>query len=175
MEPAFLIASPQMKDGNFKRTVVLLVSHNAEGALGIVVNRESNFRIGNVIESAEKLAPSRANRPVLWGGPVEPGAGFVIFRGNAPEGWQVTEELGVSASKERLADLVLAGQEFHLALGYAGWGPGQLDREFNEGSWVHVDATPNILFECPLGDRYDTALALLGVKADDLWMSPIDE
>lgn len=177
MEPGFLISSPQMRDPNFHRTVVLLVQHSGEGALGLVVNRETPVRLGDVVEHLEVgTGPAtRSNRAVLWGGPVERGAGFVLFKGRAPEGWQVRGDLSVSASKERLSALVAAGADFHLCLGYAGWGPGQLDREFTEGSWIHVDASSELLFECPVSDRYDRALALLGVTAESLWMNPIDE
>ena len=175
MEAGFLIASPQMRDPNFQRTVVLLVQHNREGALGLVINRESPVRLGNVIDRLMALSPARANRPVLWGGPVERGAGFVLFRGKAPEGWQIRSDLSVSASKERLSALVASGADFHLALGYASWTTGQLDKEFAEGSWLHVDASSDLIFECPISDRYDRALARLGVSADNLWMTPINE
>lgn len=176
VEPGFLIASPQMRDPNFHRAVVLLVQHSPEGALGLVVNRETPVRLADVVEHLDVGAtPARANRAVLWGGPVERGAGFVLFRGRAPEGWQIRSDFSVSASKERLAALVAAGADFHLCLGYAGWGPGQLDREFEDGSWIHVDASPDLLFETPVGDRYDRALAQLGVSPETLWMNPVSE
>jgi putative transcriptional regulator len=175
METGFLIASPQMRDPNFQRTVVLLVQHNEEGALGLIVNRESPVRLGDVVERLTPAAPLKANRPVLWGGPVERGAGFVLFRGKAPEGWQIRGDLSVSASRERLAALVAAAADFHLCLGYSGWSAGQLDREFAEGSWIHVDASSELIFDCPIADRYDRALAQLGIGASQLWMTPIDE
>jgi putative transcriptional regulator len=164
-----------MRDPNFQRTVVLLVQHNREGALGLVINRESPVRLGDVVDRLGAGGPGRANRPVLWGGPVERGAGFVLFRGRAPEGWQVRPDLAVSASRDRLGALVAANAEFHLCLGYAGWGAGQLEREFAEGSWIHLDPTPDLIFDCPVSERYDRALARLGVSADHLWMTPIDE
>jgi putative transcriptional regulator len=175
VDAGFLIASPQMRDPNFQRAVLLLMQHNREGALGLVVNRESPVRMGDVVDRLVAVSPHRANRPVLWGGPVERGAGFVLFRGKAPEGWQIRGDLSVSASKERLSALVASGADFHLCLGYAGWSAGQLDREFAEGSWIHLDASADLIFECPVGDRYDRALARLGVSAENLWMNPIDE
>lgn len=175
MESGFLIASPQMKDPNFQRSVVLLVQHNNEGALGLVVNRESPVRLGDVVDRLRSISPVRANRPVLWGGPVERGAGFVLFKGKAPEGWQLRGDLCVSASRDRLSALVAAGADFHLCLGYAGWSAGQLDREFAEGSWIHVDAASELIFDCPISERYDRALARLGVTAEHLWMTPVDE
>ncbi len=175
MEPGFLVASPQMRDANFHRTVVLLLHHDAEGAMGVVVNRESAVRLADVLDQLGGMPPVRLGGHVLWGGPVERAAGFVVFRGRAPEGWQVRMDLSVSASTERLAALVATNAEFHLCLGYAGWGPGQLEREVVEGSWVHVDATSNLIFDVPASERYDAALSRLGLTPDTLWMSPIDE
>ncbi len=175
MEPGLLVASPQMRDPNFERAVVLLVQHSAQGALGLVVNREAPVRVGDVVGHLELPSSSpRLQRPAMWGGPVERGSGFVLYRGVAPEGWTVGN-VAVSPSKERLAALVGAGAEFHLCLGYAGWGPGQLDRELEEGSWVSVDASADLVFDTALTDRYDQALARLGVPPSMLWMTPISE
>lgn len=175
MEPGFLIASPQLRDPNFQRTVVLLVHHDEQGALGLIVNRSSAVRLGDVVEHLDEVAPGRANRPVLAGGPVDRAVGFVVFRGRAPEGWTVGDAIAVSASSERLSALVASGAEFLLCLGYAGWGPGQLDREYEEGSWVHLDASADLVFEVGLDERYDRALARLGLSADTLWMNPVSE
>lgn len=174
MDPGFLIASPQLRDPNFTRTVVLLAHHSTEGALGLVINREHTVRLGDVVLGG-KLPAGWGKRPVMRGGPVEPGAGFVIFKGRAAEGWELPGGLVVSASKERLEALLAAGQEFQLCLGYAGWGPGQLDHEFETGSWVYTDASPDLIFDCPIAGRYDRALSRLGVTAASLWMNPVDE
>lgn len=175
MEPGYLIASPQLRDTNFARTVILLIHHDEKGALGLVINRESGIRLGEVVEEAASLGPAEANRPVLWGGPVEPGVGFVLYRGQAQEGWTIGRNLAVSTSSERLTTLLKQGGDMQLALGYAGWGPGQLDREYAEGSWVHLDPEEDLIFSCSSADRYDRALARLGLRAETLWMSPIDE
>lgn len=175
MEPGLLVASPQMRDPNFERAVVLLVQHSAQGALGLVVNRESPVRLGSVIDQLELGGSDIADRNVLWGGPVERGAGFVVFRGPAPEGWTCPGNISVSPSRERLAALVRGGEAFHLCLGYAGWGPSQLDRELESGSWVHVEADPWLVFDAPTAERYDRALARLGAPAGALWMNPVNE
>jgi putative transcriptional regulator len=175
MEPGLLVASPQMRDPNFERSVVLLVQHSSQGALGLVVNRESPVRLGSVIDQLDLGTEGMADRSVLWGGPVERGAGFVVFRGPAPEGWTCPGDISVSPSRERLASLVRAGQPFHLCLGYAGWGPLQLDREVQSGSWVHVEADASLLFDAPTAERYERALARLGAPAGALWMNPVNE
>jgi putative transcriptional regulator len=175
MEPGLLVASPQMRDPNFERAVVLLVQHSGQGALGLVINREAQVKVGDVVSHLDMPGGAHPlQRPALWGGPVERGAGFVLYKGLAPEGW-TAGNVAVSPSRERLAALVGAGAEFHLCLGYAGWGPGQLDRELAEGSWVFVEATAELVFDTPLAERYDRALAQLGVPPELLWMTPVSE
>lgn len=174
MNPGLLVASPQMRDPNFDHVVVLLVAHGPEGSLGVVVNRETQQRMGDVIERMEARSPSQANRPVLWGGPVEPGAGFVLWRGEAKEGWTLGE-FGLSPSRDRLRSLVTDGTDFWLCLGYAGWGPGQLEREITEGSWIPLEEGVEGVLGATVHARYDEALRLLGVNPDLLWMTPVDE
>jgi putative transcriptional regulator len=81
----------------------------------------------------------------------------------------------VSPSRERLSALLGSGSDFALCLGYAGWGPGQLDRELADGSWVHLEPDAAILFDTPISDRYDRALAQLGINVATLWMTPVNE
>jgi putative transcriptional regulator len=163
-----------MHDSNFEHAVVLLVSHSAEGALGVVISRESQSRMGDVLEEMDACSPGFANRRVLWGGPVEPGSGFVLWRGAGKEAW-CFGEYSLSPSQERLADLMVSQADFWLCIGYAGWGPGQLDREVTEGSWIHIaDGVAGVL-EAQVADRYDEAIRLLGVNPDLIWMSPVDE
>ncbi len=177
MKPGFLISSPQMEDRWFNRTVILLCQHDDDGALGLVINRDGPVTIGDVLERMEIAGDNPLDRPTLWGGPVGTGAGFVVWRGQArgDEGWTLGEEVAVSPSVERLDDLVKNGQRFHLALGYAGWGPGQLDDEIARGSWLVADVSPDLVFDTPLDERYDQALALLGLTPHTVWMNPITE
>lgn len=174
MNPGLLVASPQMRDPNFDHTVVLLVTYGPEGSLGVVINRETQQRMGDVIERMETTSPAGANRPVLWGGPVEPGAGFVLWQGSCTEGWTLGE-YALSPSRDRLRSLVASGADFSLCLGYAGWGPGQLDKEILEGSWIHLDEGVEAVLGVQVHERYEEALRLLGVSPDLLWMTPVDE
>jgi putative transcriptional regulator len=173
-----LVASPQMNDPFFAGTVVLLCQHDDDGAMGIVVNRTTTLSVGTVIESLEIEADHHENDDVMWGGPVEPGAGFVIYRGDAAddEGWQLGDEVAVSPSIERLERMLQQDDvPFYLCLGYAGWGPRQLDVEIEDGSWVFCDLDPELLFVTPANDRYDRALASLGVDPRLVWMRPVNE
>ena len=142
-----------MRDSNFAGTVILLWHFDAEGARGVVINRTMSVGIGEVgrqlaIDEDEIADPSLPDR-VLWGGPVEPGAGFLLFRGNVPddEGWNVNDRIAVTTSQDRLEKLLLRGGEYRLCLGYAGWAPGQLDREIELGSWLYTDPKSAIVFE----------------------------
>jgi len=178
MFTGLLVASPQMRDPFFSGTVVLLCQHDDDGALGIVVNRETSLRVKQVSESLEIQAPLHEDAPVMWGGPVEPGAGFVVYRGAGPidEGWQLGVDVAVSPSRDRLSTMLHQQViPFYLCLGYAGWGPQQLDDEIKEGSWLCCETNSTLLFDTPLDNRYDLALASFGVDPNLVWMQPVDE
>lgn len=174
MKPGLLVASPQMRDPNFEGAVVLLLTSSSEGALGVVVNRETQTRMGDVIDEMDERSPACANRPVLWGGPVEPGAGFVLWAGEAAEGWSFGP-YAVSPSRDRLTELVVTRAGFTLILGYAGWGAGQLEAEITGGSWIPLEGDAAAVLDAPLADRYDTAIRMLGVEPEWIWMTPVDE
>ena len=172
-----LVASPQMRDPFFERTVVLLCQHDQDGAIGLVINRSGPITLATVVEQLNENATPVNDQPTWWGGPVGPGTGFVIWRGRIKpdEGWNLGEELAVSPSEEHLNRLIREGSNFNLCLGYAGWGPGQLENEIETGSWIYVDLDEDLLFETPLEERYDKALGFLGAAAGSIWMQPIDE
>lgn len=170
-----------MRDPNFAGTVVLLWHYADDGAMGVVINRSMAIAIGEVgrqlsIEEGDIAMPELPDR-VLWGGPVEPGAGFLLFKGEIPEeeGWNVENKIAVTTSQERLEHLLRSGGEYRLCLGYAGWAPGQLDHEIEIGSWLYTEPKAAIVFDEEIDDRYDLALASLGLLASEVWMTPIDE
>ncbi|MCP4915463.1 MAG: hypothetical protein GY913_00940 [Proteobacteria bacterium] len=176
-----LIASPQMRDSNFSGAVVLLWHFDDEGAMGVVINRAMEIGISDVgkqleIDAEELADPSLADH-VLWGGPVEPGAGFLLLRGTVPdaEGWNLDAGIAVTTSQDRLERLLRRGGEYRLCLGYAGWAAGQLDAEIALGSWLYTEVDPELVFDGQIGDRYDKALMLLGLQSSMVWMTPIDE
>lgn len=177
MKAGLLIASPQMHDQWFERTVVLLCQHDDEGALGLVINRDGPVTIGDVLERMDLSPEGSPDQPTWWGGPVGTGAGFVLWRGKADsdEGWTLGVDVAISPSAERLTALVQSGQRFQLALGYAGWGPGQLEDEVERGSWLHADVDADLVFDTPMDARYDHALALLGLTPHTVVMDPISE
>ena len=165
-----------MQDPNFARAVVLVCQHDEEGAIGLIINRPGPVSMEEVIARLELTGPAAERGPTWWGGPVGQETGFVIWRGesNPDEGWTVGEDVAVSPSADQLGILVAQGERFHLCLGYAGWGPGQLDQEIRTGSWIYTDVDASIVFEMPIEARYSAALAQLGLSAATLNMQAIE-
>jgi putative transcriptional regulator len=178
MEPTFLIASPQMSDTLFERTVVLVWRHDEDGAIGVVVNRPIEHRLVDVVEVAEgtDLAPY-VDTVVGWGGPVESSSGTVLTSGVVAdeEGWRLPSGLAVTRSQDALVRLIESHAEVLLCLGYAGWGPGQLDDEIEKGGWLYTDVDAELVFHTPASERYAAALASLGLTEHTVWMQPISE
>jgi putative transcriptional regulator len=177
MGPTLLIASPQGHDPHFERTLVLVWHHDENGAIGVVVNRALQHGLAEVVELEDEERAGAETATVGWGGPVEGASGTVLTRAHVDddEGWNLDEGIGITRSQQQLKRLLAAREPFALLLGYAGWGPGQLDREIAEGGWLWTEADPALIFDVPAPDRYDRALATLGVAADQVWMAPVEE
>lgn len=169
-----LVAMPQMPDPRFARTVVLVCSHGPEGAMGLVVNRlfgEINFQ-GLLKQLKIAPNPDVPDRPVYFGGPVEPVRGFVLhspdYRRDAT--MTITPEIYLTATVEILENLA-QGQgpaQSLLTLGYAGWGAGQLDSEVQANGWLVMPADPDIIFGVDNDKKWLRALAGLGVSPTSL-------
>ena len=165
----FLIAMPAMADPNFSRTLTFVCEHNERGALGIVVNRPIDVTLGTLFRQVaiplddELLASER----LFYGGPVQFDHGFVLHR---PLGaWKSTlpvGDIGLTTSRDILEAMADAGgpREKLVALGYAGWAPGQLEDEIKRNGWLTVDADVDLIFNVPPEARYDAAMKVLGVN-----------
>lgn len=178
MPPTLLIASPQMRDPFFERTVVLVWHHDDSGAIGVVVNRRLEHKLEDVLDVGESVdLTDFADVPVVWGGPVESGSGTVVTGGHLDEdeGWVLPRGIGVTRSQDALMRLLREHAPMMLCLGYAGWGPGQLDREIELGGWLWTDADARLVLEADPEERYDLALATLGLTAQMVWMNPVSE
>jgi putative transcriptional regulator len=177
-KPVLLIASPQMKDPFFEKTIVLVWHHDDDGAIGVVLNRPMEHVLPDVlaVDDTEVDLTSYADDHVGWGGPVEHQSGTVVTRGTIgkEEGWTLGTGLSVTRSQETLLRLIREKDPILLCLGYAGWGAGQLDREISEGGWLYTDPDPRLVFEIPSDKRYEQALATLGLDPRTLWMGPIE-
>jgi len=165
----FLIAMPAMTDDNFSQTVTLVCEHNAQGALGIIINRPLGMQLSDVFRQLKlPTGEPLADQPVLQGGPVQTDRGFVVHRAGSRT-WdstlKVSDEVHVTTSRDIL-DSMASGNgpdEAFVALGYAGWDAGQLESEMIQNAWLSVAAAPEILFETPYEDRWRAAGRLLGI------------
>jgi putative transcriptional regulator len=165
--PGFLIAVPQLMDGNFHRTVVFLLEHNAQGAFGLVINRPSQMKVRDLLKTLD-IDPGEGDPDarVLVGGPVQPETGLVLHTDKdfGEESRRVTESIFVASTPASLRRLVARGSSRVLCFaGYAGWGPGQLERELNEGSWIIAPADDSLLFAQDRGGLWEKALRKLGI------------
>lgn len=168
----FLIAMPALADPNFFRTVTLICEHNADGALGIVINQPTAIRLGELLEHLE-IATDRediAARPVYSGGPVEMERGFVLHQpvGAWEASLQITDQLALTSSSDILRALAegRGPERVLVALGYAGWGPGQLEQEMADNAWLTSPASLDILFDTPPEKRWHAAARQLGIDLD---------
>jgi putative transcriptional regulator len=170
----FLIAMPRLADTNFARSVTLICEHSEEGAMGLIINRATDLTLGDVFAqlNIETGDPDTAARAVYLGGPVQNNRGFVLHEplGHWDSTLVVTDSIGVSTSRDILEAMARRqGPEHSLvALGYAGWSPGQLEREIAENSWLHCPADRAILFEVPPAERWKAAATLAGVDLNRL-------
>jgi putative transcriptional regulator len=165
----FLIAMPGMADPRFSHTVTYVCEHNEDGAMGIIINRLMPITLAEVLEQMG-IEPSRkldTSVAVHEGGPVQPEHGFVI---HTPVGaWEsslsISDGIGLTTSRDILAAIGHAEGpgRYLIALGYAGWGPGQLEEEMAQNAWLSGPASMGILFDLPLEERWAAAARLLGV------------
>lgn len=165
----FLIAMPSLVDPNFSRTVTYVCEHNEDGAMGIVINRPSEVHLGELLTHLGLASNDDAlnQRPVYAGGPVQRERGFVLHPSD--QSWDgslpISCDLSVTTSKDILDAIARqeGPEEFLVALGYAGWGPGQLETEMIENSWLSGPADTDILFNLDHRRRWQAAADLLGV------------
>lgn len=181
--PKLLIASTQMLDENFEKTVVLLTEHDKKGALGFVVNRKTDFDLGSIIEEDVPSIPR--NVPVWYGGPVECESGYILaidaedLLQNAEKSRDTyhnlangitlctdlneLESLSAVHQKTNTLETQSINPRLRFIIGYAGWGPGQLEQELRESKWVEAAMDKSLLLETPTEDMWDAAFRRIGV------------
>ncbi len=172
----FLIAMPGMGEGTFAGTVIYMCEHTEKGALGLVINKPIDITLKSLFEKVE-LSLDRddlAELPVYFGGPVQTERGFVLHEQISLEGQdgspynsslKIEGGLEMTTSKDVL-EAISSGagpKKVLVTLGYSGWAAGQLEDEMSRNGWINVDAEPGIIFDTPVGQRYDKALSLLGI------------
>jgi putative transcriptional regulator len=168
--PTLLLAMPQLRDPNFSRSVVLRCEHGTKGALGFVVNRPTDLRAADAVVLEPPLRGDSGL--MLWtGGPVEPQRGFLLL-GDDPgvdDSEKVSEGFHLTASVDVLRRLLecdpteMTERRVRLLLGYAGWGPGQLDQELAASAWLMAPVDPDLVFATPPEEMWERAIRGLGV------------
>lgn len=173
----FLIAMPTIGDAIFGHSVIYLCEHNDKGALGVVINKPTDMTMNVLLDRIDlsiKVTPDSPDatpllfkRPVMFGGPVQIERGFVLHSelDDFSSTLKVTDNIGLTTSKDIL-EAVAEGegpQRVLVTLGCAGWSAGQLENEISKNSWLTVKADPSVIFELPVEERFDAALALLGI------------
>ena len=172
----FLIAMPSLRDGTFAGTVIYHCEHTEKGALGLVINKPIDIKLKNLFEKVDLSLdrPELAEAPVYFGGPVQTERGFVLHEsldGDDGEGGHYNSSLRIpgglemTTSKDVLEALSSGAgpKKVLVTLGYSGWAAGQLEEEMGRNGWINVSAERGIIFDTPVEQRYEKALALLGV------------
>jgi len=164
-----LIALPALPDPNFARSVTLICQHDVDGAMGIVINRSSEYVLGDVFQQMRIDGGDEQLRirTVLAGGPVHPERGFVLHDGDREWDSTMTIADGLSLTTSRdILEAMASGEgpdNVVVALGCAGWGAGQLEFELGENSWLTAPADSRLLFATPLEERWQMAAGRIGV------------
>ena len=166
--PSMVIAMPQLMDPNFYRTVVLLVEKNEQGAFGVVVNRAGDSRVAELCAGLNVEWGGADDALALYGGPVGTEQGFVLHGGVADDVTVGSREVvpGVHIGSDMDTFRTLCARppsDFRVLLGYAGWGPGQLENEMRAGAWLTIDVDPALVFRTPLEEIWEQSLRRLGI------------
>ncbi|MEL6363786.1 MAG: YqgE/AlgH family protein [Pseudomonadota bacterium] len=179
-----LIATPDMGDPRFEQAVIFVCQHDEEGAMGVIVNKPlAELTLSELLEQLDiEERRGVADRPVMFGGPVQTERGVVVHSLDyrLEETLRVTPEIGVTTTREALVDLAGADaaragpKRAMMALGYAGWGPEQLETEISQNAWQICEADEALLFDLDRTRVWRGAFAKLGVSAamlSDVWSS----
>jgi len=175
LEGKILIALPGMPDDRFQQTVIYICAHSASGAMGIVINKPiPGLSFSNLMDQLEiELKSRRGDFPILFGGPVENSRGFVLHSNDyksTDATLPVSDQISLTATVDILRALAegCGPKQAILALGYAGWGPGQLETEFQDNGWLHCNASPSLIFNTEPKTKWRAALQCLGIDSTGL-------
>lgn len=180
LDGQFLIAMPGLQDGNFVRSVIYICAHSSAGAMGFIINRAQPLSFIDLLlhlnmldaDSVSVLPDAVREMPVLMGGPVETGRGFVLHSDgySSESSIPINDDVSLTAT----LDIVRAISEGRgpkratMLLGYAGWGPGQLELELANNGWLNCPATDELIFDRLLDSKYERALASMGITPEAL-------
>ena len=165
LAPGFLIAAPALDDPNFDHSLILLCAHNEHGAMGLIVNRVAPISLGEIMHQLDMEVAQRADQPALVGGPFSMESALLLYQRDAEaedrdDELSISDELRLSPAQDLLRRIA-SGEgppRYHLFLGHAGWGPGQLEQELAQGAWLPGNVDLDLIFDTPYDERWTQAL-----------------
>jgi putative transcriptional regulator len=168
--PGLLIAAPMLKDPNFDRTVVLMCIHNEEGAMGLIINRPAPLSMHDILTQLGFECTTASDQSAMVGGPVALDSGLLLYQVEAgsarrEDELMVTDDLRLCPNRD-LLNAIGKGEgphRYHMFLGHAGWGPGQLESELSQGAWIPASMQIDLIFTTPMEERWQEALRREGV------------
>ncbi|HWA29623.1 MAG TPA: YqgE/AlgH family protein [Rhizomicrobium sp.] len=170
LEGKLLIALPGMSDPRFEKSVIFMCAHSSEGAMGLIINKPiEGLGFHDLVKNLDIRVTSNApDSPILFGGPVETGRGFVLHSSEYESEsftMPVTEDVSLTATLDILRAMAEGRGPEHavFTLGYAGWGPGQIEDEIRLNGWVHCDPDSKLVFETDMDSKWSAALRKLGI------------
>ncbi|MFT6733103.1 MAG: putative transcriptional regulator [Polaribacter sp.] len=172
-----LIAMPQLDGSDFNQSIALVCEHNEKGAMGIVINQALSISTTELLEQMNiEYQHDCIDPPVLSGGPVQTDRGFVVHRSKSKnnKNWKSSIDLSDGVSITTSSDILYSigkneiASDVFIALGYAGWRPGQLENEIISNSWINIPMNPQLLFETDVQSRWNKATSSLGFNLDQL-------
>jgi putative transcriptional regulator len=175
----FLIAMPSMTDPRFSQTISFICTHNEDGAMGIVLNRPSEYNVEDLLNQIElKITPSPLLEDAIYeGGPMQTDRGFVLHMPQQEYNStiQINDNIALTTSKDILEAAAdnQAPKKMIIALGYAGWSAGQLEEEMGQNAWLNLEATEQqalqkIIFDTPANNRFKLGMDMMGLNSSNL-------
>jgi putative transcriptional regulator len=165
---SFLVSTPQMPDPRFEEHVIYICAHNAEGAMGVSVNRPNHiFSLAEILQGANLPVPEKKLPPVYIGGPVELESAFILYLSDyfVEHKLDISETVSLTRETKVLEEISRGGgpATYLFILGYTGWGPGQLENELLENGWLTLPADDNIIFHMPDEHKWKAAAMQYGI------------
>lgn len=162
-----------MEDNFFSQSVVYLCNHNTQGAMGLTINKPSPITMDTIFSTTGKRTPKRfVGKEIMLGGPLQPDRGFVLHTpiGNWSNTLTITDTLALTTSRDIIDNLSQENevQQVLLAIGYSNWDAGQLEKEIAQNAWLVAPAEEAIVFDLPIAERYNAAMATLGIRPENL-------
>ncbi len=165
---SFLLSTPNMPDPRFAEQVIYICSHGHDGSMGIAINKPNlSLNLEEVLLSNHLPVPDNLNAPVYIGGPVEPNSAFILYGSDyvTEQHLEVSSSVYLTRTTKVLDDIAKnrGPEKFLFAIGYAGWGPGQLEQELVSQGWLTIPARDSIIFDVPNEEKWRSAAALYGI------------